>query len=320
MKTHIIASSKNPLGGAIEIVRQTFTAVTSKPVKRISFVAGLHGDELEGVYLCHQIIATLRQLKASRPQAFKGEIHVYPAVNPEALGSLTRLWPFFKMDMNRKMGDKNDDSLPAKFARSLIADLQATSDLVVDFHASNLHLQELPQIRIIEEFAKKLLPLAELCNMDVIWVHPFAPVFESTLGYNLNRKKIPALVVETGICLRIHKEYCEQVVNGMIHLLRKTGILEMDDPLPEIKQPLLVQPKQVALIQASHAGLFISDTPIGAHVQKGDSLGKIVDPVRGEVLETVSFPADGLLFTLRQQPVTARGAPIARIALKEARQ
>jgi predicted deacylase len=320
LKTHIIASSKNPLGGAIEIVRQTFTAVTDRPVKRISFVAGLHGDELEGVYLCHQIIETLRHLKTSRPEAFKGEIHVYPAVNPEALGSLARLWPFFKMDMNRKMGEKNGDSLPAEFAQKLMADLQSTSDLVVDFHASNLHLQELPQIRIIEEFAKKLLPLAELCNMDVIWVHPFAPVFESTLGYNLNHKKIPALVVETGICLRIHKEYCEQVVNGMIHLLRKIGILEMDDPLPEIKQPLLVQPKQVALIQAPHAGLFISDTPIGAHVQKGDSLGKIVDPVRGEVLETVSFPADGLLFTLRQQPVTAKGAPIARIALKEARQ
>jgi predicted deacylase len=320
LKTHIIASSKNPLGGAIEIVRQTFSPATGKPVKRISFVAGLHGDELEGVYLCHQIIATLRGLEASRPEAFKGEIHVYPAVNPEALSSLTRLWPFFKMDMNRKMGEKNGDSLPAEFARLLIRDLQSTSDLVVDFHASNLHLQELPQIRIIEEFAKKLLPLAELCNMDVIWVHPFAPVFESTLGYNLNRKKIPALVVETGICLRIHKEYCEQVVNGMIHLLRKTGILEMDDPLPKIKQPNLIHPKQVALIQASHAGLFISNTPIGAHVKKGDSLGEIIDPIRGEVLGTVSIPADGLLFTLRQQPVTAKGAPLARIALKEARQ
>jgi len=280
-------------------------------------VAGLHGDELEGVYLCHRIIETLRQLKTTRPQAFLGEIHVYPAVNPQALGSAKRLWPFFSMDMNRKMGEKNGDSLPAGFARSLVDDLQASSDIVVDFHASNLHLKELPQIRIIEEFDKKLIPLAALCNMDVVWVHSSAPVFESTLGYNLNRKKIPALVVETGICLRIHKEFCEQIFQGMIHLLRQTGILDLAGPQPEIKQPRLVHPKQVALIQANHAGLFVSNAPLGAYVQKGDLLGEVVDAIRGEVLETVTFPTDGLLFTLREQPVTHQGAPLARIALQE---
>jgi predicted deacylase len=318
LKTYKIASSKNPLGGSIEIVKQTFTSVRNKPVKRISFVAGLHGDELEGVYLCYRIIEWLRQLKAARPEAFQGEIHVYPAVNPEALGSITRLWPFFSTDMNRKMGKKNSASLPAEFARSLIEDLQSSSDLVVDFHASNLHLKELPQIRIIEEFAKKLIPLADLCNMDVVWVHPFAPVFESTLGYNLNRNKIPALVVETGICLRIHPDFCEQVFQGMIHLLRKTGVLDLDDPLPAIRQPILVHPKQVTLVQAHHSGLFISNVPIGARVQKGELLGTIVDAIRGEVLEIVTCPADGLLFTLREQPVTSQGAPLARIALKDA--
>ncbi|MCH8313106.1 MAG: succinylglutamate desuccinylase/aspartoacylase family protein [Nitrospinae bacterium] len=317
MKTHKIASRKNPLGGSIEIIKQTFSSIRSKPVKRISFVAGLHGDELEGVYLCHRIIETLRQLKATRPQAFQGEVHVYPAVNPQALSSATRLWPFFSMDMNRKMGEKNGDSLPSGFARSLVEDLQASSDIVVDFHASNLHLKELPQIRIIEEFDKKLIPLAALCNMDVVWVHPSAPVFESTLGYNLNRKKIAALVVETGICLRIHQEFCEQVFQGMIHLLRQTGVLDLADPPPKIKQPLLIHPKQVALIQANHAGLFISNVPLGAHVKKGDLLGKVVDAVRGEVLETIASPADGLLFTLREQPVTYQGAPLARIALQE---
>jgi len=305
------------LGGSIEIVKQTFSSVRDKPVKRVSFVAGLHGDELEGIYLCHRIIEALCQLKTTRPQAFQGEVHVYPAVNPQALGSVTRLWPFFSMDMNRKMGEKNDDSLPAGFARSLVEDLQASSDIVVDFHASNLHLKELPQIRIIEEFDKKLIPLAALCNMDVVWVHPSAPVFESTLGYNLNRKKIPTLVVEAGICLRIHQEFCEQIFQGMIHLLRQTGVLDLTDPPQKIKQPRLVHPKQVALIQANHAGLFISSMPLGAHVHKGDLLGKIVDTVRGEVLETVTFPADGFLFTLREQPVTYQGAPLARIALPE---
>ena len=317
MKTQKIVSVKSPLGGSVEIIKQTFTTVRKKPVKRISFVGGLHGDELEGVYLCHRIVETLQQLKDTQPQAFQGEVHVYPAVNPQALGSTSRLWPFFSYDMNRKMGEKNGDSPTAEFAKALLDDLEASSDIVVDFHASNLHLKELPQIRIIEEFDKKLIPLATLCNTDLIWVHPSAPVFESTLGYNLNRRKIHTLVVETGICLRIHQDFCEQILQGMIHLLSRTGVLELAGPLPQVKQPLLVNPKQVALVQASHSGLFVSSVSLGDSVNKGDRLGKIIDVVQGKILETVTFPASGVLFTLREQPVTYQGAPLARIALKE---
>lgn len=319
MKTQTVASIKSPLGGSVEIIKKTFAAARGKPVKRISFVAGLHGDELEGVYLCHRIIETLQRLKASQPQAFQGEVHVYPAVNPEALGCTSRLWPFFSDDMNRQMGGKNNASIPSRFALALLDDLQASSELVVDFHASNLHLKELPQIRIIEKFDKKLIPLAELCNMDLIWVHPSAPVFESTLGYNLNRKKILTLVVETGICLRIHQDFCEQILRGMIHLLQKTGVLKLADPIPQVKQPLLVNPKQVVQVQAKHSGLFVGDVNLGDRVNEGDLIGKVIDAVHGRILETVTSPASGLLFTLREQPVTYLGAPLARIALKETR-
>jgi uncharacterized protein len=317
LKTQTVASFKSPLDGTVEIVRQTFPAACDKPVKRISFVAGLHGDELEGVYLCHRLIETLRQLQDTRPLAFRGDVHVYPAVNSQALGCTSRLSPFFRNDMNRQMGDPDGSSVTARLATALLDDLQAVSDIVVDFHASNLHLKELPQIRIIEGFDKQLVPLATLCNMDLIWVHPSAPVFESTLGYNLNRKNIPTLVVETGICLRIHQDYCEQILQGMIHLMRQTGVLDLEDPPQQVKQPLLVTPRQVALVQADHAGLFVGDIALGARVSKGEPLGKIVDAVQGKLLETVTSPVSGVLFTLREQPVTYQGAPLARIALKE---
>lgn len=301
----------------MEIIKQTFTAAGDKPVKRISFVAGLHGDELEGVYLCHRLIETLQQLKSTQPQAFKGEVHVYPAVNPQALDCTSRLSPFFRNDMNRQMRDPNNASFTAQLATALLDDLQAVSDIVVDFHASNLHLRELPQIRIIEGFDKKLVPLAALCNMDLIWVHPSAPVFESTLGHNLNRKNIPTLVVETGICLRIHQDFCEQILQGMIHLMRQTSILELEGPPQQVKQPLVVNPRQVAMVQANHSGLFVSNVALGDRVNKGETLGKIIDAVQGKILETVTFPADGVLFTLREQPVTYEGAALARIALKD---
>jgi hypothetical protein len=176
---------------------------------------------------------------------------------------------------------------------------------------------ELPQIRIITGFEKKLLPLAKLCNVDLIWVHPHVEVFESTLGYNLNQAKIPTLVIETGICLRINKNYCAQIVLGILNLLRQTGVLDTDEPQAKVAEPRLAQPEGVAMIQAGNAGLFIKQTEIGKMVNKGEKIGNLIDPVAGEVLEEIHSPCSGLLFTLREHPLTSKGAPLARIATEE---
>lgn len=310
MLSQCIFSVKTPVGPPVEIIRHTYTSQTSKPTKRVSLVAGLHGDELEGLYICHQLMKILKTREEQN--ALKGEVHIYPAVNPQALETGTRLWPFFSVDINRTFGGTYTASLPSEAARTLLEDLKSNSDLVVDVHSSNLHLMELPQIRIIKGFEKKLLPLAKLCNVDLVWVHPHAEIFESTLGYNLNKDKIPTLVIETGICLRINKNYCEQIVLGILNLLEQNGTL--DASVTEVAEPRLVQAEYVAMVQAGSAGLFIKQAEVGQMLTEGEKIGDLIAPVTGQVLEEVRSPRSGLLFTLREHPLTSKGAPLARIA------
>lgn len=317
MQSQCIFSVKTPVGPPVEIIRHTFASQLPKPTQRVSLVAGLHGDELEGVYICHRLMQILKNLEEQDPSAFKGEINIYPAVNPQALETGTRLWPFFSTDINRTFGQTSTPSLPAETSRALLEDLKTNSDLVVDIHSSNLHLMELPQIRIIKGFEKKLVPLAELCNVDLVWVHPHAGVFESTLGYNLNQAKIPTLVIETGICLRINKNYCAKIVLGLLNLLQQTGALETGEPLAGIVPPRMVQPENVAMVQASNAGLFVKQAEVGKMVTEGEKIGDLIDPVQGQVLEEIHSPCSGLLFTLREHPLTSKGAPLARIATEE---
>lgn len=314
MRTQSIAAYKNPLGADSQIIKQTFLAARNSPAKRIAFVAGLHGDEMEGVYICHLLVRYLRQLKAADPGAFLGEVHVYPAVNPSATNNGTRLWPFFSVDMNRLMGPGKSHALAQSAAHELLEDIKASADLVVDLHAGNQQLMELPQIRIIKDCEKKLLPLARLCNVDVVWVHPAADVLRMALGYNLNQAKIPALVLETGVGLRINPQTCEQLFRGMVHLMRETGILSVDQD-PNINQPLIVHPSEVYQIQAKRAGLFISQVRLGERMNKGDKVGEVVDPVHGEVLEEIRLPFSGLIFTLREHPLAYEGSLLVRMAL-----
>jgi predicted deacylase len=317
MQSQSILTIQTPVGPPVEIIRHTFSSQSSQPSKRVSLVAGLHGDELEGLYICHRLMQILKNLEEQDNSAFKGEINIYPAVNPQALETGTRLWPFFSNDINRTFAKTEPASLPGETSRTLLEDLKANSDLVVDIHSSNLHLMELPQIRIIKNFEKKLVPLAKLCNVDLIWVHPHADIFESTLGYNLNQAQIPTLVIETGICLRINKNHCAQIVLGILNLLRKTGVLDTDEPQVAIPEPKLLQPESVTMIQAGNAGLFIKQTEVGQTVSEGEKIGDLIDPVQGQTLEEARSPCSGLLFTLREHPLTLKGAPLARIATEE---
>ncbi len=316
MKTQTLLSRNSPLGASLKIVKQTFPAYKGKPTRRVSFIAGLHGDEVEGVYLCHRLIQSLRHIQETRPENFLGEVHIIPAANPPALNQSARLWPFYGSDMNRMMGPDPGQSLPVQLSRELFDNVKESSDLAVDIHASNLHLKELPQVRIIEEFAEDLLPLALQTHADLIWIHPMATVFESTLGYNLNKLNIPTLVIETGICLRIEKSHVERLLHGILRLLHQQGILASLPPdVPALPSPQVVYPRGVAQATAKYSGLFISRAPLGQLVEANEVLGQIVDPIAGEVLQEVTAPGKGRLFTLREQPAVHAGALLARVAL-----
>ncbi|MEE8259890.1 MAG: M14 family metallopeptidase [Nitrospinaceae bacterium] len=316
MKTQTLLSRASPLGSSLNIVKQTFPAHRGKPVQRVSFVSGLHGDELEGLYLCHRLIHALRQIQETQPEAFQGEVHIYPAANPPALNHGTRLWPFYGSDMNRMMGPHPGVSIPVQMSQEIFKNLKDSSDLVVDIHASNLHLKELPQIRIIEEFSEELLPLALQTHTDIIWIHPMAGVFESTLGYNLNKLNIPTLVIETGTCLRIEPDFVDRLFHGMMHLLHHQGVLaSLPSDIRSAPSPQVVYPRGVAQATAKHSGLFVSRMALGQRVGEDEIIGQVLDPVRGIVLEEVTAPGNGRLFTLREQPAVHSGALLARVAL-----
>ena len=316
MKTQTLLSRASPLGSSLNIVKQTFPAHRGKPVQRVSFVSGLHGDEFEGLYLCHRLIQALRQIQETQPEAFKGEVHIVPAANPPALNHGTRLWPFYGSDMNRMMGPHSGSSIPVQMSQKIFEDLKESSDLVVDIHASNLHLKELPQIRIIEEFSEELLPLALQTHTDIIWIHPMASVFESTLGYNLNKLNIPTLVIETGTCLRIEPDFVDRLFHGMMHLLHHQGVLaSLPSDIPSVPAPQVVYPRGVGQASAKHSGLFVSRVTLGQRMGEDEIIGQVLDPVRGIVLEEVTAPGNGLLFTLREQPAIHSGALLARVAL-----
>ena len=69
----------------------------------------------------------------------------------------------------------------------------------------------------------------------------------------------------------------------------------------------------MTFLNAETSGVFLTELKCGVGVTEGQTIGQIVDPLRGKVLSTVKSPADGYLFTIRAYPIVYEGSLMARI-------
>ncbi|WP_407725112.1 M14 family metallopeptidase [Ruminococcus sp. JL13D9] len=274
--------------------------------KRISIVTGTHGDELEGQYVCYELQRRIKE----NIGCLTGIVDVYPAINPLGIDSITRGIPGFDLDMNRIFPGSENGSMPEYIASNIIDDL-SKSAAVIDIHASNIFLEEIPQVRINELSRDTLVPLAKLLNTDYIWVHSSATVLESTLAYSLNTTGTPTLVVEMGVGMRITKKFGDQLTDGIFALMKELGIWngEVIDP----KEPIISEDGEVSFINAGKSGVFAPCVEHWKNVKQDDHIGDILNPLTGEMNERISAPTDGIVFTLREYPIVSEGSLIARI-------
>ncbi|MCI8366869.1 MAG: succinylglutamate desuccinylase [Eggerthellaceae bacterium] len=276
---------------------------------RLAVVTGIHGDELEGQYVAYQLSRILN----AHLEDLHGIVDIYPAINPLGINAVERGVPGFDLDLNRIFPGDAEGPLTEALAAAVIDDIEGAV-ACVDIHASNIFLREMPQVRINENSAEELLPLAPLLNVDFVWVHASATVLQSTLAYSLNARNTPTLVVETGVGMRITPEEDEKLAQGLLRLAAHFGI--WSGRFETHGMPVISGDKAVSFLNAEAAGIFLAKARHGLRIGEGELIGQIVDPLQGTVMQEVICPASGLLFTLREYPVVYPGSLLARV-LKE---
>ena len=274
--------------------------------KRISIVTGTHGDELDGQYICYEIIKKIQMY----PEKLKGIVDIYPDVNPLGIDMGSRGIPMFDLDMNRVFPGDNNGAVAEYTAAGLIDDIIG-SDFCLDIHSSNIFLKEMPQLRMTEENKDKLLPYAKKLNADFIWIYSSKTVLDATLAYSLNNMGVPTLVAEMGVGHRINNEYCQQLIEGIFNLMTELEV--WDDAPVNVRNSIVSTEGQVSFISAAGSGIFVSYINSMGTIGMGTHIGDIIEPITGKVIQRIESPTDGIIFSLREHPVVYKGALIARV-------
>lgn len=274
--------------------------------KRICLVSGLYGDELQGQYICYEVI---RRIKMNYDK-LTGIVDVYPSLNPMGLDSKTREIPGSGMDMNVLFPGSKSGALGEYTASCIFDDIKG-ADVCIDLHASNLYVHEIPQVRMNDDKIDELLPIAQCLNLDMIWVHPSTSVLGGSLAYSLNEIGVKSMVIESGVAYRINQEYCNKIVDGLFVLMKHMGIWDGETVVP--KQVDVTYDDDITYINAESSGIFIPNVNIYDRVKEHDEIGTIVSVITGSVEEVVYATRDGVICSIRDYPVIEEGSLLARI-------
>lgn len=282
------------------------TADATSAPKRLSIISGIYGDELEGQYICF----CLNQILQEHIDQLNGIVDIYPVINPLGLESIRRGVPSFDIDINRSFPGNPNGNMLEYSAAKIVEDIKG-SDLCIDLHSSNIFLREIPQVRIREENKDLLLPYAKWLNCDFIWIHESATVYNSSFAYAMNHAGVPTLAVEMGSGMRITREFGEQLVTGLLNILKQLGMWSGE--VQKVRTPIISSDGEVSYIHAEASGIFLPNIEHWKNVKKGDVIGRIVNSLSGSIEEEILAPMDGTVFTLREYPVVYSGSLIARI-------
>ncbi|MDO8526527.1 MAG: M14 family metallopeptidase [Deltaproteobacteria bacterium] len=269
-----------------------------KPGPILFVTAVVHGDEINGVEIIHNLIYRSSNKNQS------GTLVCVPVVNILGFYSQTRYLPDGR-DLNRFFPGDPNGTLTERYAHTFFNEVIVKCHFGIDLHTAGHGRVNIPHVRGDLPHAKVRF-LAESFECPIILDRKG---IEGSLRRTATEKGIPTIIYEAGESGRFQYKATQEGVRGVIavmeHLKMRTAKKH-----PRAKKPLFV--KETEWIRADRGGVIDLKIRPGETVAKGQLLGINVNPF-GKEVHHISSPYKGLVISTITSPVVQPGNPICHI-------
>jgi predicted deacylase len=281
-----------------------------------AFVAGLHGDEINGIFILSRLADFLNSVEAGKYPDLKllKRVLIIPAVNVLGVNLRTRTWPFDKTDINRMFPGSTTSETTQRIAYAV---LEATkrADFRVDIHTASTDFEEIPQVRLHGPSDAERVT-ARLFGLPAIMERSLSPVFTTTMVYSWKVWPGQSFVLRVGQAGTVQLDHCQRVFRALVSFLGRIGVLEGVQIAVEDEDICWFDKASGSRVFAEKAGTFVSDRHVGRWLRAGEEVGYIYDSFNGNVIEKVVSPVAGLLTGIRRHPLLFEGDLILRVNRK----
>lgn len=274
-----------------------YVYVSEKPGPILGLMAGMHGDEINGMEIVRRI------LDAGFHRVQRGAVLCMPVINVYGFLNYSREVPDGK-DINRSFPGSKSGSLASRVAWHMTRDIIPVIDYGVDFHTGGAARTNYPQVRCT---------LNQETNVQL--ADAFAAPFTIDSGFRPHslrqtaaKKGKSIIVYEGGESVRLDASAIEQGIEGTLRVMQHLGMIDWA-PAPRERTRVI---RDSSWLRSRHAGLFHNLVSCGAHIEKGQVVGTITDPF-GEFKEPVKSTMEGHVIGLNNNPVVNAGDALLHV-------
>ena len=273
-----------------------FIANSKEPGPALFLVAGIHGNELNGVGAIREFID---QLDGSQ---LKGTLVCIPVVNVPGFLNGTRTLPNGE-DLNRLFPGVKDGS-PGERIADMLMQILSQCDYGITFHTAVDNWFNMVHTRAdVNDQETRRLARAIGCEVMVNEV-----ASEGMLRRAMNDIGIPCVLVEAGEPNTFDRAVIDQIVIGIKNAMVDLGMIP-----GEMKEPLFrVIVKKTEFIRSDHGGIIDMKVAPRQLVYENDALFSIMNPF-GKERDNQKAPFTGMVLGIRTRPIAAPGTPVLHL-------
>lgn len=273
-------------------------------------LAGVHGDEPEGVLAAGQLTTEPLSLRC-------GRLRVVPVVNESAFHLFRRRSPLDQCDLARTFPGNRSGSPSERLAALVTRELLDGADLLIDLHTAGRDYDMPALVGYCDSAAAgtEAREAALAFGLETVWRHDeFGPGRSVTV---VNAAGKPALYTECPGSGSVHAEHADAFRTGIRRVLSHLGMLLEPSPAPTIRRFVTGSGNMdLDVIRVTQRGLWVSAVSAGGEVDAGETIGTIFDPFHG-ALETVVAPSGGVVMMLRHRAPIEAGDFVVSLAQED---
>ncbi|MGR9090925.1 MAG: succinylglutamate desuccinylase/aspartoacylase family protein [Gammaproteobacteria bacterium] len=275
--------------------------------------ACIHGDEVGGVAVVHDVVAAVRKSGLRC-----GSVRAVPLVNSMGFETVSRFFNSDREDLNRCFPGRADGTMGQQVARRLFDTMSKSApSLVIDIH--NDWVRSIPYILIeaarSDRYAdadRAALRLARAAGLLLVADPDTYQPTHNTLSGALMAAGVPAFTIEAGGAYSVVEEGVACATDAVLRVLRCLGMLAPNEPpdgTAETRMPCAYTNQPLC----TKNGLLRFAVQPGERVATGQALAHVYSAF-GSLEETLRATAPGLVLGLEDHARALPGREFIAIA------
>ncbi|MCI9162315.1 MAG: succinylglutamate desuccinylase [Lachnospiraceae bacterium] len=277
--------------------------------KAACIVGSIRGNEVQQLYICSQLVKSLKRLEEKGAIVGDNEILVIPSVNHSSMNISKRFWATDNTDINRMFPGYNAGETTQRIAAGLFEAIQGYQ-YGIQFPSFYLPGDFVPHVRMMETGFQNP-GLADRFGMPYVVIRKPKPIDTTTLNYNWQIWNTNAFSLYTSATDRIDEDSARQAVASVLRFLTRMGILRYTSHSGYLAS--VIREEELFNMRTEVSGIYQRYVSPGEEIHRGQILASVIDPLEGEALARILSPVDGILFFAHSAPLVMEGTIIFKI-------